>query len=73
MKNEIKTEIDGFEIEEIVREAFDIKDDMPTPEILNIEYNHLIDFTKFIVTSVIESTSERFKKDLKENKKKWLN
>lgn len=71
MKNEIKSDIDGFEIEKIVREAFDIKDDMPTPETVNIEYNHLIDFTKFIVTSVIESTSERLKKELKNKKNLW--
>ena len=72
MKKEQKQiDIDGFEIEEIVREAFDIKDDIPTPEIINIKYNQLIDFTKFIVTSVIESTSERFKKELRENNKLW--
>lgn len=69
MKNENKSEIDGFEIEKLVREAFDIKDDEPTPEIVSIEYNQLIDFTKFIVTSTIESTSKRFKKELKENNK----
>ena len=74
MKKEQKQiDIDGFEIEEIVREAFDIKDDDPTPEILNIEYNQLIDFTKYIMTVTLESATQRFTKELKENKNKWLN
>ena len=73
MKNKIKIEIDGFQIEEIVREAFDIKDDIPTPEVLNIEYNQLIDFTKFIVTITLESATKKLKEELKENKNKWLN
>ena len=71
MKNKIKIEIDGFQIEEIVREAFDIKDDIPTPEVLNIEYNQLIDFTKFIVTITLESATKKLKEELKENNHIW--
>lgn len=71
MKNEIKTEIDGFEIEEIVREAFDIKDDVPTPEILNIEYNQLIDFTKYIMTVTLESATKKLKEEFKKNNHIW--
>ena len=71
MKNEIKTEIDGFEIEEIVREAFDIEDDKPTPEILNIEYNQLIDFTKYIMTITLESATKKLKEEFKKNNHIW--
>ena len=72
MKKEQKQiDIDGFEIEEIVREAFDIEDDKPTPEILNIEYNQLIDFTKFIITITLESATKKLKEEFKKNNHIW--
>lgn len=72
MKKEQKQiDIDGFEIEEIVREAFDIEDDKPTPEIINIEYNQLIDFTKYIMTVTLESTTKKLKEEFKKNNHIW--
>lgn len=72
MKKEQKQiDIDGFEIEEIVREAFDIEDDKPTPETINIEYNQLIDFTKYIMTITLESATKKLKEEFKKNNHIW--
>ena len=72
MKKEQKQiDIDGLEIEEIVPEAIYIEDDNPTPEILNIEYNQLIDFTKYIMTITLESATKKLKEEFKKNNHIW--
>ena len=55
-------QIDGFAVEEIIREALELGDS--NPEIIEFEYNDLVEYTKFIMEECMKSVLENYEKQL---------
>lgn len=47
--------VDPFDVEELVRVCFGLKEGQETPEGINIEYNDLIDYTTYIIKMAFDS------------------
>lgn len=57
---EEKINIDGFEVEELVREAFSITDESDVSNGLTISYNDLIDYTRYLIQLTLTSAKDSF-------------
>ena len=57
---EEKINIDGFEVEELVREAFSITDESDVSNGLTISYNDLIDYTRYLIQLTLISAKDSF-------------
>ena len=55
---EEKINIDGFEVEELVREAFSITDESDVSNGLTISYNDLIDYTRYLIQLTLSSVAD---------------
>lgn len=55
---EEKINIDGFEVEELVREAFGITDESDVSNGLTISYNDLIDYTRYLIQLTLTSVKD---------------
>ena len=67
---EEKINIDGFEVEELVREAFSITDESDVSNGLTISYNDLIDYTRYLIQLTLISAKDSFEelqKDMDKN------
>ena len=67
---EEKINIDGFEEEELVREAFSITDESDVSNGLTISYNDLIDYTRYLIQLTLISAKDSFEelqKDMDKN------
>lgn len=64
-----KSKIDGFEVEDIVRESFGLEEDSDLSQGLNISYNDLIDFTKYIIGATMDSMTANIEELKKEDNK----
>ena len=67
---EEKINIDGFEVEELVREAFSITDESDVSNGLTISYNDLIDYTRYLIQLALISAKDSFEelqKDMDKN------
>ena len=67
---EEKINIDGFEVEELVREAFSITDESDVSNGLTISYNDLIDYTRYLIQLTLTSAKDSFEelqKDMDKN------
>ena len=50
--------IDGFEVEELVREAFSITDESDVSNGLTISYNDMIDYTRYLIQLTLSSVAD---------------
>ena len=57
---EEKINIDGFEVEELVREAFSITDESDVSNGITISYNDLIDYTRYMIQLTLTSAKDSF-------------
>ena len=57
---EEKINIDGFEVEELVREAFSITDESDVSNGITISYNDLIDYTRYLIQLTLTSAKDSF-------------
>ena len=67
---EEKINMDGFEVEELVREAFSITDESDVSNGLTISYNDLIDYTRYLIQLTLTSAKDSFEelqKDMDKN------
>lgn len=67
---EEKINIDGFEVEELVREAFSITDESDVSNGITISYNDLIDYTRYLIQLTLISAKDSFEelqKDMDKN------
>ena len=55
---EEKINIDGFEVEELVREAFSITDESDVSNGLTISYNDMIDYTRYLIQLTLSSVAD---------------
>ena len=55
---EEKINIDGFEVEELVREAFSITDESDVSNGITISYNDLIDYTRYLIQLTLTSVKD---------------
>lgn len=59
-------DIDGFQVEEILRECLNIEG---TPEEITISYNDFVNYSKFLISTTMESTIANMNADGEENQK----
>ena len=67
---EEKININGFEVEELVREAFSITDESDVSNGITISYNDLIDYTRYLIQLTLISAKDSFEelqKDMDKN------
>lgn len=65
---EEKINIDGFEVEELVREAFSITDESDVSNGITMDYNDLIDYTRYLIQLTLESVRDNIDQMNKDNK-----
>ena len=63
-----KINIDGFEVEDIVREAFSIDDSADISKGITMDYNDLIDYTRYLIQLTLESVRDNIDQMNKDNK-----
>jgi pimeloyl-CoA synthetase len=62
-----KNIVDPFEVEEIVRASFKMKEGEGTPDGINISYNDLVNYTTYIIELTFEAYEKKSQEFIHKN------